>query len=146
MDRPLTGGGFKFHSRPIFARYHPEFLEQFGNRVWDTHNIYLAILAAHGFPGFFIWSAMIFFLFLSCWQLQRLARKRTELKGVWAWSNMIMVSLVAFLVNGMFVNMEYFDLPFHFVSIVACLRVICARAIENEEQPAERFQSEALAS
>ena len=37
---------------------------------------------------------------------------------------MIQLSLLPFVINGMFVNMEYFDLPYHWVSVIACLKVI----------------------
>ena len=42
---------------------------------------------------------------------------------------MIQLSLLAFVINGMFVNMEYFDLPYHWVSVTACLKVIVNREL-----------------
>jgi O-antigen ligase len=144
VDRPFYGGGFKFFSRDVFARYYPEFLSRF-NQTWDTHNIYFAILTAHGFPAFFVWSGMIFFCFLSCWQLQRLASDNPEMRPVWVYSNMIMVSLVAFLVNGSFVNMEYFDLPFHWVAVVVSMRAICEGISESSAHQVE-VQRTVLAS
>jgi hypothetical protein len=42
---------------------------------------------------------------------------------------MIQLSLLAFLLNGMFVNMEYYDLPYHWVAVVATMKVIVAREL-----------------
>jgi O-antigen ligase len=53
LDNPLTGGGFEFQTREVFTRYAPQFVTKYG-RVWDTHSIYFAMLATHGFPGFFL--------------------------------------------------------------------------------------------
>jgi hypothetical protein len=47
---------------------------------------------------------------------------------------MIQISFLAFLVNGAFVNMEYFDLVYHWVAVVACLKVICYRQLAAETE------------
>jgi hypothetical protein len=50
---------------------------------------------------------------------------------------MIEVSFLALLVNGAFVNMEYFDLPYHLAGFVASMKVILAKSTlgpENEVQ------------
>lgn len=124
QDYPLTGAGFDFQSRQILEKYAPDFLYKYNGKVWNTHNIFFSILTSHGFPGLFAFVAMILFCMISCTQLKWTTRRAPELSWVRNYADMIQLSLLAFVINGMFVNMEYFDLPYHWVSVIACLRVI----------------------
>jgi hypothetical protein len=42
---------------------------------------------------------------------------------------MVQLSFVAFLINGMFVNMEYFDLVYDLPAIAVALKVIASREL-----------------
>src|SRR6185436_16975362 len=100
-------------------------------KTWDTHSIYFAMLASHGFPGLTLFLGMIFLSLLSCRRMQKQIRNRPDLKWVGSYCSIVSISFLAFLVNGAFVNMEYFDLPYHLVAIVASLRVISAEALSE---------------
>src|SRR5262249_25079124 len=90
-DRPLVGGGFRFHSPEIFARYAPEFVAKYPGKEWDTHNIYRSMLASHGFPGFFAFSGMIGVSLLSCERMQRAVRGRPECRWIVSYCRMIQI-------------------------------------------------------
>lgn len=135
LDRPITGAGFDFQSREVFAKYAPEFLIKYNGKIWDTHNVIFGVLTSHGFPGLLAFIAMISFCLLSCAQLRRRVKGRPDLAWVASYSDMIQLSFVAFLTNGMFVNMEYFDLPYHWVAVVATMKVIVSKELATE--PAE---------
>jgi probable O-glycosylation ligase (exosortase A-associated) len=137
LDDPLTGAGFGFQNRETFLKYSPEFFSRYGVRLWDTHSIYFSILACHGFPGFAMFVAMFFFTIASCRRMARQVRDRPDLRWVRSYCNIVAVSLLAFLINGIFVNMEYFDLPYHWVAVVASMKVICNKALNapETEQP-----------
>jgi probable O-glycosylation ligase (exosortase A-associated) len=141
-DRPLTGGGFKFYSTEILARYMPEFLETYGGKVWDTHSIYFAILTAHGFPALVVFLAMIGSCILSCRQMKRSVRGQPELTWVSNYADMVQVSFIAFLVNGAFVNMEYFDLVYHWVAVVSSMKVISKQALAASYYAAPEAQTD----
>ena len=137
LDRPLTGAGFEFHTDETFGKYAPEFLLKYG-KSWDTHSIYLGILASHGFPGLALFIGMIAFSLLSCRRMQRQVRNRQDLKWISSYCSIVSVGLLAFLINGIFVNMEYFDLPYHLVAVVASLKVISGAALtETVEETKE---------
>jgi probable O-glycosylation ligase (exosortase A-associated) len=133
LARPVTGAGFGFYTRDTFAKYAPEFLLRYGKGP-DSHSIYLGVLAAHGFPGLITFLSMIALCLFSCRRMERVARHRSDLTWLANYSSMIQISLLALLVNGAFVNMEYFDLLYHFVGVVASLKVICYRALSAEEE------------
>ena len=60
-------------------------------------------------------------------------RRREDLKWIAIYCSMIEVSLLAYLLNGAFVNMEYFDLIYHWVSVVVSLKLICRSALSERE-------------
>jgi O-antigen ligase len=131
LDLPLTGGGFDFNTRATFQKYAPQFLFKYKGRTWDTHNIYMAMLASHGFPGLLLFLAMIASCFISCAWMQHSVRQRRDLSWLASYCCIVQVSFLALLVNGMFVNMEYFDLVYDLVAVVAALKVICRRALSE---------------
>jgi len=133
QDRPFTGGGFDYNTRDTFRKYAPEFLYAYDNRTWDTHSIYLAMLATHGFPGLLVFLAMIASCFVSCAQMRLAVRDRPDLDWVRTYCYILEVSFLALLVNGAFVNMEYFDLVYDLVGVVASMRVICYRTLSETE-------------
>jgi putative inorganic carbon (hco3(-)) transporter len=143
-DNPITGAGFDFQSRSVFERYAPDFILKYNGKIWDTHNIFLGVLTSHGFPGLLAFLAMILFCLASCARLKKRVRHRPDMKWVSTYCEMIQLSFLAFLVNGMFVNMEYYDLPYHWVAVVASLKVIVHRELS---QPAEEeyFAEESFA-
>jgi hypothetical protein len=111
-------------------------------KEFNSHSIFFSVLAAHGFPGFIVFSTMLLCTFTSCARLKRSVRGRPDLSWIGTYADMIQVSLIAFSVNGMFVNMEYYDLVYHWVAVVCSLKVICRRALkaaETEETEPQRM-------
>jgi probable O-glycosylation ligase (exosortase A-associated) len=133
-DRPLVGGGFQYHTEETFSRYAPEFLNKYGGKTWDSHSIYFGILAAHGFPGFILFMAFIFASIFSCRKLRRKTAGSPTNKWAINYCHMIEVSFLALLVNGAFVNMEYFDLPYHLAGFVASMKAIIAKSTSDPEK------------
>jgi putative inorganic carbon (hco3(-)) transporter len=136
LDRPVLGGGFKYFTRETLSRYTPEFLNKY-NRVWDSHSIYFGILAAHGFPGLALFLGMIVSSLLSCRNLRRQVAGVADAEWAVNYCQMIELSFLALLVNGAFVNMEYFDLPYHLVGAVACLKVLVTRELHRVKTASE---------
>ena len=130
-DNPITGAGFDFQTRAVFARYAPDFLIKYNGKIWDTHNIFLGILTSHGFPGLLAFIMMIVFSLISCARLKRTVRDRSDLRWVATYAEMIQLSFLGFLVNGMFVNMEYYDLPYHWIAVVASLTILVDREVSE---------------
>jgi probable O-glycosylation ligase (exosortase A-associated) len=133
LDRPLTGGGFQFFSLATLGRYAPEFISKYPGKAWDTHNIYLGILSAHGFPALLLFLAMIAFSFGSCRHMKRSVQDRHDLRWIANYSDLIQASLFGFLVNGMFVNMEYFELPYNLVALTVSMKVMLRHELDQRE-------------
>jgi len=63
---------------------------------------------------------------------------------VLTYCRIVQVSFIALVINGMFVNMEYFDLVYHLVAIVVSLKVLCHRALSVAEVKASDCQSQLI--
>jgi probable O-glycosylation ligase (exosortase A-associated) len=134
LDRPLTGGGFYYMRPEVFAKYGPDFLVKYRGKTWDSHNILMGMLATHGFPGLFAFLTMILFCLASCARLKRQSRGRPEFKWVYTYAEMIQLSFLAFFINGMFVNMEYFDLVYLLVAVVTAMKFVVSRELAKAEE------------
>jgi len=132
-DLPLTGGGFGYNVPATFAKYAPAFLSKWDNRTWDSHNIYFGILAAHGFPGLLVYLTMILFCLLSCRRIRMDVVECTGLRWAGSYARMIQLSFLGLLVNGVFVNMEYFDLVYHWTALTACLKVAVRTSLSQPQ-------------
>jgi putative inorganic carbon (HCO3(-)) transporter len=127
LARPLTGAGFTAtQSQATVTRYDP------GIPARATHNVYIGVLADHGFIGLLIWLALPFVGWRNSRWLIRRARGRPE----WGWAGdfarMMQVSLVGYFVVGSFGNYEYWDYYLTMIGLIAAARHILARATVPE--------------
>jgi O-antigen ligase len=133
LDRPLTGGGFKFIGMETMHRYSPQFAQKYGIPL-DTHNIFMGILAGHGFPALTVFVLMIVTAYVNCYRIRGIVPKYANMAWAGNYGNMVQVSLIGWIVNGMFVNMEYFELPYHLIAVVVAVKLIIREA---QREPAE---------
>lgn len=118
----ITGGGFNPWKAPTYRLYgdSPEDWE----RYTAAHSIYFNMIGEHGWIGF----VLFFLIYLIAWRTAsrniKKARGHPELKWVIDLMKMLQVSLVAYASGGAFLQLSYFDLPWHIVSIIVITRVI----------------------
>ncbi len=120
-SRPLGGG---------LDLWRPETYQLYGETAADwsrdtaAHSIYFSVLAEHGWLGLF----MFIGIFFICWRTASKVIKTTSGKDEWQWLNnlmkMIQVSLVAYASGGAFLQLSYFDLPWHLVAVVVISRTL----------------------
>jgi probable O-glycosylation ligase (exosortase A-associated) len=134
LDHPFTGAGFDYVTPDLVAKYAPQFLLTYGGKVWDTHSIYLGMLTTHGFPALIFFTLMVGACLLSCRQMKRRVRDLPDQRWVATYCDMIQVSFLAFLINGAFVNMEYFDLVYHWVAVVVSLKMVCRQLLPKDDE------------
>jgi len=131
LDRPITGGGFQVFTPELFRRYGPD-----PDDPHDAHNIFLKILAEHGFPGLLLVLAMAF----CTWRNMVWMRQHTwdDPSATWASDPvlMIQVSLVGYVVGGMFSNLAYFDLPYNLMALVVLYKVLLRKETDCAEDHA----------
>ena len=108
-DSPVVGGGFE-----VFR----------GNKITTAagyraaHSIYFETLAEHGPVGLVIFLALGIGTYLSAGSVVRRARDHSDLAWAADLAAMVQVSIAAYAVAGLFLNLATFDLYYHLIAIV----------------------------
>ncbi len=125
---PLTGAGFNFVSVETWNQYYPEFL-QWHHRIAACHGTVMTVLGEHGFPGALIWLGLLGSCLASVWRIRQSA-SRMGADAIWAVSvaDMLLAAFAAYMVGGMFVDLNYFDIFYQLVAMVVMLKALAPRA------------------
>jgi putative inorganic carbon (HCO3(-)) transporter len=137
LDRPFVGGGFRvFTNRATYDLYMPEYPRTFGH---DAHSIYFNVLGEHGWVGLGLFVVLIGFSMTTLRRLFRLYRASSELRWVSDYARMLQISLGAYLINGAFLSVAYFDLAYSLIVLVPILSALAAAepAEASAPQPAQ---------
>lgn len=127
-DHPITGVGPRNFTL-LYRRY--------GNtdEVHVAHNSYLQMLAETGLPGFSMFVALIVVGLLRL----ELLRNRDKNGWVGIYAGMMQISLLAFAIGGLLLDMALFDLFYQLVALTVSLELAAAAVtrVETVESPAE---------
>jgi probable O-glycosylation ligase (exosortase A-associated) len=126
-DRPLTGSGFEGLSFATIAKYSPNPNATAG----DVHSIYFEVLGEHGFIAFGLFMFLLFFCFLDLRRIKKATSGVPSAKWIGSYSDMLQVSLIAYMVGGTFLGRAYFDLFYHLVAAVVILKILAEREINS---------------
>jgi putative inorganic carbon (HCO3(-)) transporter len=112
-DRPLMGGGFGAFNPDLFLRYapDPEFFR-------DAHSIFFEILGEQGYVGLLLYLCMGLAIIIAGWKIERRTRGLPELQWASQLARMCQVSLVGYVVGGLFLGLAYFDLPYAVAALI----------------------------
>jgi probable O-glycosylation ligase (exosortase A-associated) len=122
MDYPISGGGFDTFSRTLFQRYAPDI-----NDIHGPHSIYFGILGEHGFVGLFLYLSLLASALYSTHEVIRLAKPLGDLVAM-HYAKMFRLSLVGFMVSGLFLGRQYFD---YYYTIVSCIIILKKLSYES---------------
>ncbi|HJY82398.1 MAG TPA: putative O-glycosylation ligase, exosortase A system-associated, partial [Candidatus Binatia bacterium] len=129
LARPLTGGGFYLYSRESYAKFFPEFLTRWPEKVWTCHNAFLTPLAEHGFPGWLLWLGLLGSCLLSLRRLRAVAKTRAEVSWVLPYAEMLQAAFIGFMVSGAFVDNTYFEMYYLLAAAVASFKETVSRQV-----------------
>ena len=122
LDHPLGGGFWVLDHDEVYDKYLDNYI-----RSQSAHNIYLEVLADHGFPGLFLYIGLIVTSYMSLFRLKWSLRNKPEGEWVVNYCKMIQVSLAAFMIGGLFLPLSYWDFFYHLISFVVLLRAIAVK-------------------
>jgi len=126
-DRPLTGAGFDGLTGNTIDIYSPNPAAT----AADVHSIYFEVLGEHGVIAFGLFIALLLSAFSSLRKLRRTFSDNPSYKWLYTYSDMIQVSLVAYIVGGAFLGRAYFDLFYHLIIMVVILKVLARKEIKQ---------------
>lgn len=132
LDHPLTGGGFHAFSHEQFAIYAPD-----PDDFHDSHSIYFAMLAEHGFVGLGLFLIVGISSLRTAGRVARAARKLPDMLWASDLATMLQVCMVGYAVGGAFLGFAYFDLYYHYLAIIVLLGALVkdqrlSAAVSNE--------------
>jgi putative inorganic carbon (hco3(-)) transporter len=119
QDFPVTGGGFDTFTKELFYMYAPN-----ANDIHGPHSIYFGVLGEHGFVGLLLYLTLVCSCFVSIHWIVKWGRFYDDDDAI-HYGNMFRVSLLAFLVSGLFLGRAYFDYYFTLVACIVILRRAC---------------------
>ena len=122
--RPWFGGGFNLYSLDAYAQYYPEFLDRWPGKVWQCHNMWLSIFAEHGYPGILLWSGLILSCLFSLRQIRSYGRATEGSSWLVDYANMFQISLLGFIIIGIFVDFAYYEVFYQLVAAIICMKEI----------------------
>jgi probable O-glycosylation ligase (exosortase A-associated) len=136
LSRPVLGAGFRFYSLDSYARYMPEFLDEWPGKVWSCHNMWLSVLAEHGVTGLAIWVGLLW----SCLRAARRMRRYSgegELRWVSQYGEMLQAALLGYMLMGTFLDFAYFEVYYQVIGVVIVVkRIVRWQAAPESARPA----------
>lgn len=146
VANPVTGGGFDFQSQETYARYYPEFLERWPGKVWSCHSMWFTMLGEHGFPGLFVWIALVASCFRSIRVIRVFGQMHDEMSWTVHYADMTRAAILAFMVLGTFVDIAYFDIFYYLVGMIIIVKQMITRetveALSRAPVPAQAVRFE----
>lgn len=145
-DHPILGGGFNmFYLEEPWERYAPDpTLRPKAGGTWNAHSIYFEVMGMHGFVGLAIFLICGFVAFFTCRSVQKRTRDRPDLYWARDLAAMCQVSLVGFAVGGTFLNLAFFDLPWHIVALVVINSCLVRKELARQPSATESEPSGAV--
>ena len=137
VANPLGVGMRNFDA--TFDRY--DFLDGQYGRGRSVHSSHFQVLAEQGFPGFVVWVWLFWTAIAACLRARRVAELRLgatpEGRFMWDMATALVVSMVGFLVGGMFIALALNDLTWITFGLVAALDRLSRRAVEQHSPAVE---------
>ena len=122
---PLTGGGFETFTPDLFERFTPD------RNFAGPHSIYFQMLGEQGYVGLLLFLSLLIGCHITCWKLRRQCRRLPQTVWIEPYTEMIQVSLIAYMVSGAFLAMAYFDYFWQIVAMTAILRILFRREVAS---------------
>jgi probable O-glycosylation ligase (exosortase A-associated) len=130
-DHPVFGAGFRPFSPAVYERYIPGYQDKH-----DAHNIFLQMLAEHGFSGLVLYCWLIVTVFITLRRIMRATRGDPAKTWASHYAHMLETSMIAYLVGGIFVNQPHFDLFYHLVAAAVIVHQLTAQQTADGGAPA----------
>ena len=141
-ERPVFGGGFGIY--PATQHY-----ESFGFALCEpgvsdevtanctmmgrtAHNIFMEVLGEHGFIGLTLFVLLAMLGYRTAGWVSRATIGRPDLTWAGNLSRMLQVSMVGYLVGGMFMDRAYFNFYYHLLVITAATASVVRAELSKE--------------
>jgi hypothetical protein len=93
----------------------------------------MTVFGEHGVPGFLLWVGLLGTCVVTAWTVRQ-AAKRAGPDSAWAVpvADLLLGALLAYVVAGTFVDINYFDIFYQLVAVGVMLKTLAPRAALRE--------------
>ena len=123
------GGGFECFRGWLFDRYAPN-----PDNVHDAHNIFFEVLGEHGFIGLLLYLILMIMTWRTASMVRKYGRQVEEANWLSDLTSMVQVSMMGFILSGMFVGMAYFDYYYYLIVIVIASKVLLEKYLSKDSE------------
>ena len=134
-EHPVVGGGFEVFRGNQAAT-------PAGYR--SAHSIYFEILGEHGWVGLGLFLALGFGAYRTARSVIRRASDDQELSWAADLASMVQVSIAAYAIAGLFLNLATFDLYYHLIAIVVIASALVRQGLASRLAAASHHQATAF--
>ncbi len=117
----IMGGGLNLWNKVTYTTYLDSF-DPLRQTAFVAHSIYFSVLGEHGWVGLFLFLLQFFLGWKYCNGLIKKYEKTNQNHWISDLVKMLKVSLLAYFSGGAFLSLSYFDLPWHYLSIIVILK------------------------
>jgi putative inorganic carbon (HCO3(-)) transporter len=136
LAKPLIGWGPQaMEDKNLYDRFYPD-----SPTRNDVHSSYFQVLSESGFPAFFVWISLMLWSFATMQRIGWRFRRHPEHGWLATYADMLQISLAAYAVSGMFLELAYFNMVYHIfggaiiVNDLAAQRVTAIKRVEAAER------------
>lgn len=131
-DYPIFGGGYSTFTEELFNKYSERPEVQWAG----PHSIYFESLGEHGWVGLIIFSMLLIVLYRTMAHIIKTAPKYEDMIWMRDLAAMIQVSIVGYMVAGLFLEMAKFDLLYALIGIgIAMSTLLHKRRMQETDLP-----------
>ena len=131
-EHPVIGGGFEIFRGNEAAT---------GAGYRSAHSIYFETLGEHGWVGLGLFLALGLGAYLTARSVTRCARDDQELSWAADLAAMVQVSIAAYAIAGLFLNLATFDLYYHLIAIIVITSALVRQRVASYVAPAPHDQA-----
>lgn len=133
LDRPFLGAGFWGPTEDaLYQQYVPNPL-----RAQNAHNMFLNVLGEHGVIALATYVTLLLCCFGTLRRMRKRRQDREPRPWIVAYSHMLEVSLVGYIVCGIFLSVAYLELFYTLVAAILVLKVLAQRELQTMPSPDE---------
>ena len=128
----------RFCGADMFRRYSDN--PDHWNKKVAAHSIYFTVVGEHGWPGAVLFVAIFFLGWRTASTVAAQTKAIADLKWLHNLMRLLQVSLISYASGGAFLNLAYYDLPWHILSLIVIGRTILEKYTDTGQATDDSVQ------
>src|SRR5262249_41120504 len=92
----------------------------------NVHSLWFGLVSELGYPGLFLYIAILFTSLWACWRVSGAAKKDPSMADLRHYSHALSTALLVHCVGSTFLSAQYSEMPWHIFGVAFALQAIAA--------------------